>query len=210
MTRRTAVIALAAVALAAALGVVAWRLQAPGGEDALDRCRTTALATGGQKIGGPFTLIDETGATVTEREVIDGLALIYFGYTYCPDVCPMDAARNAEAVERLAEQGIRVKPVFITIDPDRDTPEVLAAFTDLLHPDMLGLTGSPEALKRVRDAYMVYAARRGQGEDYLMDHTSYSYLMHPEAGLLDIYRHDTTAEEIVTGVACFARALGGA
>jgi protein SCO1 len=199
---RIVVFAAAASVAAAGLGVGAWTLLNRGG-DRFAECRTTTLATGGQTIGGPFTLMSETGETVTDKDVIDGLTLIYFGYTYCPDVCPLDAARNAEAVELLAEKGIAVKPVFVTIDPERDSAGSLAEFTDLLHPAMLGLTGTPEALRAARDAYMVYAAKRGEGDDYLMDHTSYSYLMHPEQGLLEIYRHDTTADAILRSVACF-------
>ncbi|MEM8741868.1 MAG: SCO family protein, partial [Pseudomonadota bacterium] len=108
------------------LGGAGWlALNAQGG-DRFAECRNTTLAISGDDIGGPFTLVSETGAEVTEAEVIDGLTIIYFGYTYCPDVCPLDAARNAEAAEIAAENGVEMKQIFITIDPERDTPEALA------------------------------------------------------------------------------------
>ncbi|MEO8531136.1 MAG: SCO family protein, partial [Deltaproteobacteria bacterium] len=92
-------------------------------------CRQSVVAGGAGAIGGPFTLVDENGATVTDKQVISEPSLIYFGYTYCPDVCPIDAARNAEVTDLLAAQNIAVTPVFISIDPERDTPEVLKAYT---------------------------------------------------------------------------------
>jgi protein SCO1 len=165
----------------------------------------------GSAIGGPFELVSETGETVTEAEVIDGPTLIYFGYTFCPDVCPFDAARNADAVDLLAERGFAVKPVFITVDPERDTPEVLAEYTDWLHPDMLGLTGSPEQIRRAANAYKVYYAKADEDpEFYLVNHTVLSYLMVPGDGLLAFFRGapaiDTgvgmTTEELADIAAC--------
>ena len=96
--------------------------------DIFAQCRTTQVAGGTDSIGGPFELVSETGETVTDADIITAPTLIYFGYTFCPDVCPLDNARNAIAVEILEEQGRMVTPVFISIDPERDTPEVLQAF----------------------------------------------------------------------------------
>ena len=114
----------------------------------------------GASIGGPFTLVDQTGATVTEKTVLKGPALVYFGYTYCPDVCPLDAQRNADAVDILSQKGLAVTPVFITIDPARDTPQVLADWTSAIHPKMIGLTGTPEQIKAVSVAYKTYYKKR--------------------------------------------------
>ena len=83
-------------------------------------------------------------------------ALVYFGYTFCPDVCPLDSARNAEAVDLLAKRGMPATPVFISVDPKRDTPEVVAEFTTWLHPKMIGLTGTPEQVKAASQAYRTY------------------------------------------------------
>lgn len=203
---RSVLLAFAIVA-AAGLGIGSWFALRANADDRFAECRGTALATGGTQIGGPFTLTSETGETVTSEEVIEGLTLIYFGYTFCPDVCPLDAARNAMAVDLLAEKDIAVKPVFITIDPERDTAGELALFTDQIHPDMLGLTGPEEALRDARKAYLVYAAKSGEDTDYLMDHTSYSYLMHPDHGLTVLFRHDQAAEEIVESAICVAERL---
>lgn len=136
MDKRLALVA--AGALAALLTGTAWMAFRPG---VAGPCPGSGIA--GAAIGGPFTLVDETGATVTDAEVIDRPSLIYFGYTFCPDVCPFDAARNAEAVDLLAARGHDVKPVFISVDPKRDTPGIVGEFTDFLHDEMLGLTGSP-------------------------------------------------------------------
>ena len=121
------------------------------------------MAGGSAQIGGPFELVSETGETVTDADVIDKPTLIYFGYTFCPDVCPLDAARNAAAVDILEERGDMVKPVFISVDPARDTPEVLAEFTDYLHPRMVGLTGSPEQVRAASKAYRTYYQAQDSG-----------------------------------------------
>lgn len=176
------------------------------GQDADDefaQCRQGTVAGG--DIGGPFTLVAENGATVTDLDVINKPSLVYFGYTYCPDVCPLDAARNAEAIEVLTERGVDAKPIFITIDPERDTPEVLAEFTDVMHPEMEGLTGTPEQIKAASQAYRTFYKRQpGGGEDYLVDHSTFTYLVLPEAGFVDFFRRDATVEQIADTVACYA------
>ena len=159
-------------------------------------------AAGGD-IGGPFTLIDETGKTVTDVDVISKPTLVYFGYTFCPDVCPLDAARNAQAVDILEEQGLDVGQIFITIDPERDTPEVLAEFTDSVHPLLIGLTGSIEQVKAASAAYKTYFKKQDPAEEYyLMDHTSFTYLMLPKLGFVDFYTREDTAEKIAEHTAC--------
>ncbi|MGI3169801.1 SCO family protein [Pseudooceanicola sp. C21-150M6] len=178
-----------------------------GGDDRFAQCRSSAIAGGTDAIGGPFTLVDETGATVTDTQVIDEPALIYFGYTFCPDVCPLDAQRNAQAVTLLEERGMSVKPVFITIDPKRDTPERLAEFTDYMHPDMVGLTGSDEQIAAASRAYRTYYKAQppedGDEDYYLVDHSTFTYLSLPETGFADYFRRDTTPEEMADRVACF-------
>ncbi|WP_299193917.1 SCO family protein [uncultured Litoreibacter sp.] len=180
-------------------------LTANDGEDQFAQCSQGAVAGG--DIGGPFELVSETGATVTERDVITEPTLVYFGYTYCPDVCPLDAARNAEAVDVLKEQGVDATPVFITIDPERDTPEVLAEFTDVMHPKMIGLTGSAGQVKAASQAYRTfYKKQPGGGEDYLVDHSTFTYLVLPEKGFVDFFRRDATPDQMAETVACYANA----
>ena len=204
MVRTVAIIAVFLV-IAALTGL--WIVSRGGNEDQFAQCRQGQVAGGTAAIGGPFELVSETGKTVTDEDVLTEPSLIYFGYTFCPDVCPMDASRNAEAVDLLEGQGKIVQPVFISIDPARDTPEVLAEFTDYLHPRMLGLTGSAAQIKAASQAYRTYYRKQepedGDGEYYLMDHSTFTYLTLPGYGFVDYFRRDTTPEDMAARVGCF-------
>lgn len=194
--------ALAATVLAGLLGGTAYTIYATRAADPYADCRGGAV--GGGDIGGPFTLVDETGKTVTDKDVLTKPSLIYFGYTFCPDVCPLDNARNADAVDILEEKGIEVTPVFISIDPERDTPEVVRDFTDNLHPRMIGLTGSPEQVKAASLAYKTYFKKQDSGDEYyLMDHSTFTYLVLPGKGFVDFFQRDDTAEQMADRAACF-------
>ena len=140
----SAVVCLLLVTWIASLGV--WPFAARSG-DQFASCRSSAVAGGVGQIGGPFNLLDSAGKTVTDADVITAPSLVYFGYTFCPDVCPMDTIRNAEAADVLEENGKTATPVFISIDPKRDTPEVVGDYAEAIHPRMIGLTGSPEQVK---------------------------------------------------------------
>ncbi len=195
---------LAVVAVAGLLGgtaFVAWQQRA---NDPFADCRTSVVAGGGGDIGGPFTLVDENGKTVTDKDVLAKPSLVYFGYSFCPDVCPLDGARNAEAVDLLKAKGLDVTPVFISIDPERDTPAVLKDFTANLHPDMIGLTGTPEQVQAASRAYKTYFKKQDSGDQYyMMDHSTFTYLMLPGSGFADFFTRDDTAEQIATRAACF-------
>lgn len=173
--------------------------------DIFAECRATRVAGGPGDIGGPFELVSETGDTVTDADIITGPTLIYFGYTFCPDVCPLDNARNAIAVEILEERGRLVTPVFITIDPERDTPEVLTSFTDNMHPRMIGLTGTLAQTTAASQAYRTYFNHQDAGDDgfYLVDHSTFTYLVFPEHGFVEFFRRDDTPEQMADRVACF-------
>ena len=162
----------------------------------------------GGNIGGPFELMDHRGQMVTDAQVLDQPALVYFGYTFCPDVCPMDVARNVVAVEILADAGLTVKPVFITIDPARDTVEYLADFVVNNHPEMVGLTGTAEQIAKAARAYKAYYRKQpSESEDYyLMDHSSFSYFMVPDVGFVDFLRSDLSPEVVADRLACVLRA----
>jgi protein SCO1/2 len=204
MTKISAGLAIAAVA--GLLGGTALYVFLQPGDDAFAQCRGGQV--GGGDIGGPFTLVDETGATVTDAQVLAKPSLVYFGYTFCPDVCPIDAARNAEAVDILEERGFEVTPVFITVDPDRDTPEVLAEFTNYLHPNMIGLTGSAEQVRAASQVYRTfYRKQEGDPDFYLVDHSTFTYLTLPGIGFVDFFRRDDTADQMAERVACFVSAL---
>ena len=195
---------LAVVAVAGLLGgtaFVAWQQRA---NDPFADCRSSAVAGGGGDIGGPFTLVDEDGKTVTDKDVLAKPALVYFGYSFCPDVCPLDGARNAEAVDLLKAKGLNVTPVFISIDPERDTPVVLKDFTANLHPDMIGLTGTLEQVQAASRAYKTYFKKQDSGDQYyMMDHSTYTYLMLPGSGFADFFTRDDTAAQIADRAACF-------
>jgi len=197
---------IAALAVAAALGA-GWLALAPRGDDPFAGCRASQIAGGAGSIGGPFTLVDGTGATVTDADVITKPSLLYFGFTYCPDVCPLDNARNAEAVDLLLAQGYDVQPVFISIDPARDTPEVVAEYAGYMHPDMIGLTGSPDQVKAASQAYRTYYRKQDSDDEYyLVDHSTFTYLVLPEIGFVEFFRRDAGADEIARRTACFVDA----
>ncbi|MEO3417119.1 SCO family protein [Roseovarius sp. CAU 1744] len=211
MTRNIAILATVLVVLFLGGMFAATTFIAP--DDEFAQCRASAVAGGAAEIGGPFTLISETGETVTEKEVIDQPSLVYFGYTFCPDVCPIDAARNADAAAILEERGTIVKPVFITVDPKRDTPEVVREFTDYMHPRMLGLTGSDEQISAASKAYRAYfkihEAEEGDEDFYLVDHSTQTYLMFPDKGFVEFFRRSDTAEQMADRVQCFVEASQG-
>ncbi len=204
MTRTYAIIAVAI--LLSTLGAAVYFAFGPAAGDRFANCRNSVIA-GGPQLGGPFTLTDHTGKRVTETEVFDELSLLYFGYTYCPDICPLDTYRNAEATDILAEMGITVKPVMITIDPQRDTPDVLAEFVGYLHEDMVGLTGSDAEISAVTKAFRAYSAKNGEGENYLMDHSTFTYLIAPGGEFLEFFRRDLTSDVLAEKTACFAEKL---
>lgn len=208
MTRSLAIAAVATII--ALLGGVFFITTRLGSDDQFAQCRSGQVAGGTGQLGGPFTMVDDTGKTVTSEEVLDQPALIYFGYTFCPDVCPLDSARNAEAVDILESRGVMVKPVFISVDPARDTPEVLADFTDNLHPRMVGLTGTPEQVKEASTAYRTYynihEPEAGQEDFYLVDHSTFTYLTLPGHGFVEFFRRDMSADQMAEKVACFVDA----
>ena len=190
------------VTLAVTLAMTQIMLPAQRFEDCIEG------SVAGGNIGGPFELMDHRGQMVTDAQVLDQPALIYFGYTFCPDVCPMDVARNVVAVEILADADLTVKPVFITIDPARDTVDYLADFVANNHPEMVGLTGTAEQIAKAAQAYKVYYRKQpSEDEDYyLMDHSSFSYFMVPDVGFVDFLRSDLLPEVVADRLACVLRA----
>ena len=195
------IVAVAAAALIALLGA---QFLMTRSDDPFASCRTSSVSGGGT-LGGSFTLVDEDGKTVTDQDVIDRPSLLYFGYTFCPDVCPTDSARNAEVADILQERGYDFRPVLVTIDPERDTPDVLKEFTDYLHPDMIGLTGTPEQIKAVAQLYRAYYKRQpSEDQDYyLVDHSTFSYLVLPEHGFVEFVRREEEPEAVANKLACF-------
>ena len=190
----------ASVAIVSILGGL---LYSTYSSDPFADCRTSSVAGGAGAIGGPFELVNQHGDTVTDADVMGKPSLVYFGYTFCPDVCPLDTARNAEAVYILDDQGIEVQPVFITIDPARDTPEVVGEYAEVFHPRMVGLTGSDEQVKAASQAYKTYYKKQeGDDEYYLVDHSTSTYFMMPEYGFVEHFGRAHTSEMIAETMAC--------
>lgn len=200
-------IAIGAVVVAATflLGSVWFVMQGSGDDDQFAQCRSSTVAG---DLGGPFELVNAAGETVTDKDVITAPSLIYFGYTFCPDVCPLDVDRNASAIEILEERGTMVTPIFISIDPARDTPEVVGEFAEVMHPRMIGLTGSPEQVKAASQAYRTYyKAHPAVDDEYLVDHSTFSYLVMPEIGFVEYFRREVTPEEMADKIGCFVDQL---
>jgi|TARA_B110000908_G_scaffold167202_1_gene219715 protein SCO1/2 len=196
---RTAAIA-AVVVTALGLLTMVLLTQRDGG-DQFASCGAGAVAG---DLGGPFTLVSGDGETMTSAEVITKPTLIYFGYTYCPDVCPLDVDRNAAAIEILEERGQSVTPVFITIDPARDTPEVVRDFAEAMHPRLIGLTGSKEQVAVASKAYRTYyKAHPPVDGEYLVDHSTFSYLVTPKQGFVEFFRRELTPEQMADKIGCF-------
>ncbi len=203
-------IAIVAAAVAAIFLAGLWFFtQSPKTGDQFAQCRAGQVAGGAGAIGGPFELIDAEGRTVTDTDVITEPAILYFGYTFCPDICPLDVARNVSAVDILAERGHSVTPVFISIDPERDTPEVVGDFAANMHEKMIGLTGTPEQVKAASTAFRTYYSAQPADDDYyLVDHSTFSYLVLPEHGFVEFFRREVTPQQMADTVACFVGQSG--
>lgn len=187
-------LALALVAIAA-VGILAIR-QYTGLSESI--AAETGAGENKLNIGGPFTLVDQDGQTVTEANYSGRWLLVYFGYTYCPDVCPTSLTRNVDAIELLGDKGDLVTPVLISIDPQRDTPDKLKQYVGLFHPRMVGLTGTPEQIAAVAKEYRVFYMRSpGDTPDsYVVDHSSLTYLVGPDGKVAQFFSHSATPEEI--------------
>ena len=161
---------------------------------------------GNSNIGGEFELINQNGQTVTDKDIFKEPTILYFGYTFCPDICPLDMYRNAEVVDLLDKNEISVTPVFVSIDPERDTPEVIGDFVKFHHPKMIGLTGSKDQIDQVSKVYKTYyKAQRSNDDLYLVDHSTLTYLILPEYGFVEFFRRDKSADEIADITTCFIK-----
>lgn len=152
----------------------------------------------GITLGGAFSLVNQDGVPVTERDFAGRWMLVYFGFTYCPDVCPTELGTIAAALDAMGAAGEQVTPVLISIDPQRDTPAQLKDYVSRFHPRMQGLTGTAEQVAEAARRYRVYYARaqRPDQTDYTMDHSSFIYLVGPDGRVRSLFRPETTPEAI--------------
>jgi protein SCO1/2 len=146
------------------------------------------VTIGAAEIGGPYVLIDQNGAVRDSRDFTGKWQLLYFGYTHCPDVCPLTLEMMGDVMSKLGADARRVVPVFITIDPERDTPKVMNAYVSAFGKNFVGLTGDAKSIANVEREYRVYAKRRDlKGGDYAMDHSSVIYLVGPDGKFVTDY-----------------------
>jgi len=154
-------------------------------------------------IGGPFRLTNQYGERVTAQDFAGRYMMIYFGYTYCPDICPMTLANMTQAIDQLPEETAqKVVPIFITVDPERDTVEQLSEYAPLFHPRLIALTGTDAEVKTAARAYRVYFKKvedDGSG-DYLVDHSSFVFLMGPDGDYITHFGHSATPEDMATAL----------
>lgn len=163
------------------------------------------VVSGKALIGGPFTLTDHNGRRVTEKDFAGEFMLVFFGYTYCPDICPGELQVISAVMDQLGEKAKKVTPVFITVDPERDTVEQMKSYVENFHPRLVGLTGTPEEIRAAAKAYRIYyqKADSESAADYLMDHSSVVYLMSPEGEYLTHFAYGTGVDKMTQGIAKF-------
>ena len=172
MQRRNIVVIVACFLFGALLGAYALLLNSSPG----DRVQSSGKAL----VGGPFTLVDPSGKTVTDQNFRGRYMLIFFGYTHCPDICPAELQVMAAALDQLGDKASKIVPIFITLDPERDTPEAVGAYVKNFGPNIVGLTGSTEAVAAAAKAYRVSFSKfqdENSGTNYTIDHSALAYLM---------------------------------
>jgi protein SCO1/2 len=195
MNARRLVLLFAGISVALALGLVAGRWLLPEQQQ----------GSGMVQIGGPFSLVDHNGRQVTQADYAGRYLLIYFGYTYCPDVCPTELQTMTEALDLLGDDAKAVQPLFITIDPARDTVPAMADYVSHFYDSFVGLTGSAAQVAAAAKAYRVYYAKGPEEEDgvYLMDHSSFIYLMGPDGGYLAHFGPQTSPQAMADKIRSF-------
>ncbi len=154
-------------------------------------------------MGGPFTMVNHKGETVTDKTFAGKYMLVFFGFTFCPDVCPTELQVMTEALNLLGPESEKVTPVFVTVDPARDTPVAMANYIGNFHPRFVGLTGSPEQVKGIADAYRVFYQKVENSKrplEYTMDHTSIIYLMAPDGTFRKHFAYITDPKALAEGI----------
>lgn len=205
-----AVLGIVLIAVAAVLWL---RPAPPSGSSATGQGGSAAVVKlgPGAAIGGSFTLVDHTGTTVSSDAFAGRFMLIYFGFTHCPDVCPTELQTMANTMDALGDDATRVVPIFITIDPQRDTPGQLKDYVAAFDPAMVGLTGSPDQIAAVAKLFKVYYSKApgGTDTDYQVDHTSFIYLMGPDGVIRSLFRAGASDEAMAAEIRAQLRASAG-
>ena len=192
-SRQKLIFALVVLLIAAVTGAGALWLTRSGGP----------MGSGVALVGGPFTLTDQTGRRVTDQDFRGKYMLIFFGYTFCPDICPSELQVMSAALDELGPAADKIQPIFVSIDPTRDTPEAMKLYVSNFHPRMVGLTGSDQDIAAVAKAYRVYYAKAKGAEnspDYLMDHSTIVYLMGPDGKFVKHFTYGTDVKALIDGL----------
>ncbi len=196
--KRTAIIAAAALAIGAGIGWTEIQNQNKQGQNA----QVTNKPMAGVKIGGAFELTDQNGNLVNNKDFDGQYKLIYFGFTYCPAICPTELAKITKAMKEIGDDAEKIQPVFITVDPERDTPKVLKSYLTMFDPKIIGLTGTRAEIDDVLQKYKIYASKTQEPgtDEYTMDHSSFIYLISPNGDLLSIYRMADNADFVAKDI----------
>src|SRR5712692_1494876 len=160
------------------------------------------LMSGKAHVGGPFTLTDQYGKRTSLADFRGKFVLLYFGYTFCPDICPTDLAAMAQAIRTLDAEGDKLQPVFVTLDPERDTQDILRNYAAAFHPRFIALRGSEDEVRRVATAYKIYFEKvRPPGSSvYLIDHMAFVFLLDRDGKYVALFPPGTSAERMATMV----------
>lgn len=192
-----------ATAVFGAVYVAEWLAPSPPGSEERQQ---TAEQVARQIVTGEFTLVAGDGRVVTDADYRGEWLLIFFGFTRCPDICPTTLATMALIMDELGEQSRNFQPVFISVDPARDTPDVLAAYVAVFHPKIIGLTGTEEQVAAAAKSHAAYYSKvqltgsTVAASDYVMDHTAHLYLMDPHGDYATVYSPAQTVEAIARDI----------
>ncbi|EGD73325.1 SCO1 protein [Salpingoeca rosetta] len=192
------------VAMLALGGGAVYYFQSARQQAEQERLKRTTKAAGRPALGGPYELVDTKGNKATNEDFLGKWHLLYFGFTFCPDVCPEELEKMAEIVDAIDKKKGKdsITPIFISVDPDRDTPDKVAAYVKQFHPKMVGLTGTHDQIKHICKQFRVYYSRPNPDgeEDYLVDHSIIQYLMAPDGTFVAYYGQNTTAEQATKSI----------
>ena len=162
--------------------------------------------------GGPFTLVDHQGRKRTDKDFKGRHLLVYFGYTFCPNICPTGLQTLSSALDLLGEEAAKVQPLFVSVDPDRDKPEILKSFVAQFHPRLIGLTGSEKQVRDVARAYRIFRGKvvvaDAPKDEYLVTHTPTTFLMGPDGKFVTLFPHDTDAEVMAKALKRYLEGFG--
>lgn len=185
-------------------GIIVWawfnRDQLTGLAAFRDGAKSNTVNIGAAVIGGPFTLVNQDGVTVTDRDFAGKYRLMFFGFTHCPDVCPTKLTALTEVVTLLGDKAHLVVPIFVTLDPERDTPDVLKGYVRAFSDTLVGLTGTADQIQAVVKNYRIYAQKTSSDTGYSIDHSAFSYLMGPKNEFIDVMPYDTSPEDMAAKV----------